>query len=180
MRVRLLAVDPSLRHGGHCTVEGDPWNEGDPPYGWKAEDVASYVVPRDFTQDRCFFVLKQRIYNLILTRKPQAVIIEGPGGVDANPRRSLMTAHVLAGARAACQIAAYEGGVPSFLPFAGKIKASLGSHASSKKEEVTETLRRLKLYWGSPGDEADACAVAWYGMMALRAGEIILPEGVKA
>jgi Holliday junction resolvasome RuvABC endonuclease subunit len=183
--VRLLAADPALRHGGHCIIEGDPWNEGDPPYGWKVLDVGSYELPTkkpamlDWPDGRCYLIWDRRIMTALTRFRPTAVFVEGIGGVDFSANRNLRSGHVLAGVRAGIERLAYEYDVPYFAPFAGKIKQSLAQHASAPKEEVAATLARLGLYQGPQSDEADAIAVAWYGMKAIRAGEIILPEGAR-
>jgi Holliday junction resolvasome RuvABC endonuclease subunit len=177
--VRVLAIDPALRHGGHCLIEGDPWNEGQPPYGWKVTEVGSYVLPKEHSHGRCFSILRLKIDTLIRTRKPHAVVIEGPGPVDYGQNRSLQTAHTLAASRAMCQLAAHECGVPSFLPDAGKVKLTLATSFNARKTETMASLRLLGLYDGRDEDEADSVMVGFAGMAMIRSGEIILPEGAR-
>ncbi len=147
-RVRILAIDPSLRSCGFAVLEKS---------GGKIRALEYGVVknPPKLLQSGCLVAIRDRIAAVIAQHSPECAVFEGVIFVQSH-----RTAITLGAARGAALVAAAERGLPIYEYAPRRVKQSVVGRGGAQKQQVGFMVRvLLGLSETPPPDAADALAV---------------------
>jgi len=148
--MRILAVDPAIRHTGYAIVEGDNRQQQCLDYG-----VISFKA--NIKQSRCLQGINQHLSHLIEKWQPQQLVMEKIIFVQ-----SIDTAIIMGSARAAGMMAAAAAGMPIYEYSPRSVKLAVTGRGGASKDQVAFMVRALyKLTATPPADAADALAIAY-------------------
>lgn len=155
--MRVLAIDPAIRHTGYAVLEGEPRQPRVIVY-----DVIA--IPSRVPQSAALAAIRGHLANLITTHQPDEVAVEGIIFVQ-----SYQTAISMGAARAAALIAAADAGLPVYEYAPRKVKMAVVGKGQADKSQVAFMVRAmLGLAETPPPDAADALAI---GMTHLQASD---------
>lgn len=151
MAIRILGVDPGLRHTGFGIIDA---------LGQKISYVASGVISTTHVDlgnlPERIKVLHEGMHEIIECYKPQVSAVEIVF-VNVNPQSTLL----LGQARGALLSALVSKGLPVSEYTALQLKKAVVGHGKARKEQVQEMVTRLLNLPGRPlADAADALGLA--------------------
>jgi len=147
-RVRIIAIDPSLRCSGFAVLEKS---------GGKVRALDYGVVknPPKLLPSGCLVAIRSRIAELIARHEPECAVIEGVIFVQSHK-----IAITLGAARGAALLAAAERGLPIYEYAPRRVKQSVVGQGGAQKQQVGFMVRvLLGLTETPPPDAADALAI---------------------
>ncbi|MEO6740497.1 MAG: crossover junction endodeoxyribonuclease RuvC [Chthoniobacteraceae bacterium] len=147
-RVRIIAIDPSLRCSGFALLE---------KIAGKVRTIEYGVVknPPKLLMSGCLVTIRSRIAELIAQHEPECAVIEGVIFVQSH-----RTAITLGAARGAAMIAASERGLPIYEYAPRRVKQSVVGRGGAQKQQVGFMVRVLLGLKETPSpDAADALAI---------------------
>ncbi|MEO6788692.1 MAG: crossover junction endodeoxyribonuclease RuvC [Chthoniobacteraceae bacterium] len=147
-RVRIIAIDPSLRCSGFAVLEKVAGRVRTLDYG---------VVKNSpkLLASGCLVAIRERIAALIVQHEPECAVIEGVIFVQSH-----RTAITLGAARGAALLAAAERGLPIYEYAPRRVKQSVVGQGGAQKQQVGFMVRvLLGLSETPPPDAADALAI---------------------
>lgn len=147
-RVRIIAVDPSLRSTGFAVLE---------KAGAKIRALAYGIVKNgpSLRQSECLVAIRERIAEAIASHSPECAVFEGVIFVQSH-----RTAITLGAARGAALVAAAEKGLPIYEYAPRRVKQSIVGRGGAKKDQVAFMVRVLLGLAETPhADAADALAI---------------------
>ena len=147
-RVRIIAIDPSLRSTGFAVLE---------KVGPKARAVEYGAIRNSATllPSGCLVAIRQKIESLIAEHTPACAVFEGVIFVQSH-----RTAITLGAARGAALVAAAERGLPIYEYAPRRVKQSVVGRGGAQKEQVGFMVRALLGLTETPqADAADALAI---------------------
>lgn len=148
--MRILAVDPAIRHTGYAIVEGDNRQQRCLDYG-----VISFKPT--VKQSQCLLGISQHLSHLVEKWQPQQMAMEKIIFVQ-----SIDTAIIMGSARAASMIAAAAAGLEIHEYSPSSVKLAVTGRGAASKDQVAFMVRALfKLTSTPPSDAADALAIAY-------------------
>lgn len=165
-RVRIIAIDPSLRSSGFAVMEKN---------GGKFSTLEYGVVknPPKLLPSGCLVAIRERIAALIAQHKPECAVFEGVIFVQSH-----RTAITLGAARGAAVLAAAEQGLPIYEYAPRRVKQSVVGRGGAQKQQVSFMVRLLLGLTETPvPDAADALAVGLTHFQcseSVRQGAVIL------
>jgi crossover junction endodeoxyribonuclease RuvC len=148
VRVRILAIDPSLRSTGYAVLE---------KVGPKARALTygSIKNSSSLLPSGCLVAIRQRIEALIAEHTPMCAVFEGVIFVQSH-----RTAITLGAARGAALVAAAEKGLPIYEYAPRRVKQSVVGRGGAQKDQVAFMVRALLGLTETPqADAADALAL---------------------
>lgn len=155
--MRVLAIDPAVRHTGYAILEGDPRKPIVLGY-----DVIS--IPQRIPQSGALSAIRSHLVNVIQKHKPDEVAVEGIIFVQSHK-----TAISMGAARAAALIAAADHGLSVYEYSPKKVKMAVVGKGTADKAQVAFMVRALLgLAETPPSDAADALAI---GLAHLQASD---------
>lgn len=147
-RVRIIAIDPSLRCSGYAVLEKS---------GTKVRAV-DYGVIRNAPKllpSGCLVAIRDRIAEVITKHSPECAVLEGVIFVQSH-----RTAITLGAARGAALVAAAERGLPIYEYAPRRVKQSIVGQGGAQKQQVAFMVRVLLGLTETPvADAADAMAI---------------------
>ena len=147
-RVRIIAIDPSLRSSGYAVLEKS---------GTKVRAV-DYGVIRNAPKllpSGCLVAIRDRIAEVIAKHSPECAVLEGVIFVQSH-----RTAITLGAARGAALVAAAERGLPIYEYAPRRVKQSVVGQGGAQKQQVAFMVRVLLGLTETPvADAADAMAI---------------------
>ena len=147
-RVRILAIDPSLRCSGFAVLEKIAGKV-------RALEYGLVKNPPKLLASGCLVAIRDRIAALIAQHEPECVVIEGVIFVQSH-----RTAITLGAARGAAIVAAAERGLPIYEYAPRRVKQSVVGRGGAQKQQVGFMVRvLLGLSETPPPDAADALAI---------------------
>lgn len=153
--MRILAIDPAIRHTGYAILEGDH----------KMQTMLDYGVitlPPRLKQTACLAAIYQHISHLIDKWQPEQCAIERIIYVQSKE-----TAIYMGSARAAALIPAAISCLPIVEYSPTAIKKAVVGRGTATKDQVAFMMRALlKLDKTPPSDAADALAIAFAHLSA--------------
>ena len=156
--MRVLSIDPSLRHTGVAVIDAN---------GRQPRVLYFGVIQnaQALRSSSCLVAIRDRVAELIHQHEPDCCALESVIYVQ-----SYKTAIVLGAARGAAIVAAAERGLPVFEYAPKRIKQATVGHGSADKGQVAFMIRSLLGLTETPGpDAADALAI---GLTHLRSQEV--------
>ena len=147
-RVRIIAIDPSLRCSGFAVLE---------KIAGKVRTLDYGVVKNSpkLLASGCLVAIRERIAALISQHEPECAVIEGVIFVQSH-----RTAITLGAARGAALLAAAERGLPIYEYAPRRVKQSVVGQGGAQKQQVGFMVRvLLGLKETPPPDAADALAI---------------------
>lgn len=148
--MRILAIDPAIRHTGYAVIEGDHKYQ-------KALDYGVISFPQSLRQSACLNAIHDHIGSIIRKWEPEECAIERIIFVQ-----SYETAIYMGSARAAAIIAAAGHGLPVIEYSPKSVKLAVVGKGTAAKDQVAFMVRALlKLTETPPPDAADALAIAY-------------------
>ena len=148
VRVRILAIDPSLRSTGYAVLEQNGTKTSALVYGSIKNSAA--MLPSG-----CLVAIRQRIDGLIAEHAPVCAVFEGVIFVQSH-----RTAITLGAARGAALVAAAEKGLPIYEYAPRRVKQSVVGRGAAQKDQVAFMVRALLGLTETPqADAADALAL---------------------
>ncbi len=153
--MRILSIDPAIRHTGFAVIEGDHKNQASLDYG-------VIELPKQMKQSACLHAIHSHICRLIEKWQPDEFAIERIIFVQSRE-----TAIYMGSARAAAIIAASAYGLPvvEYSPTSVKL-ASVGRGGASKDQVAFMMRALLRLRETPPPDAADALAIGFAHLAA--------------
>ena len=147
-RVRIIAIDPSLRCSGFAVLEKRDGKV-------LALDYGVVKNPPKLLASGCLVAIRARIAELIVQHQPECAVIEGVIFVQSH-----RTAITLGAARGAALLAAAERGLPIYEYAPRRVKQSVVGQGGAQKQQVGFMVRvLLGLKETPPPDAADALAI---------------------
>ena len=147
-RVRIIAIDPSLRCSGFAVLEKISGTVHTLEYGVVKNHPK--LLPSG-----CLLAIRTRIAELIAQHTPECAVIEGVIFVQSH-----RTAITLGAARGAAILAAAEHGMPIYEYAPRRVKQSVVGRGGAQKQQVGFMVRvLLGLKETPPPDAADALAI---------------------
>ncbi len=162
--MRVLAIDPSLRHTGVAVVETIASKSRAIFYGTihNADRVRASA---------CLVAIREQVADLIRAHEPDCCALEGIIYVQSHK-----TAIVLGAARGAAMLAAAERGLPIFEYAPKRVKKSAVGTGAAGKNQVAFMVRALLGLTVTPDpDAADALAIALTHLRAAEAAKMGVP-----
>jgi crossover junction endodeoxyribonuclease RuvC len=148
VRVRIIAIDPSLRSSGFAVLEKS---------GGKIRAIEYGVVKNApaLLHSTCLVAIRDRIAAVIAQHSPECAVFEGVIFVQSH-----RTAITLGAARGAALVAAAERGLPIYEYAPRRVKQSVVGRGGAQKQQVGFMVRVLLGLSETPApDAADALAV---------------------
>ena len=147
-RVRIIAIDPSLRSSGYAVLEKDGAKVRALDYGVVRNHVSLLA-------SGCLVAIRDRIAAVIAQHGPECAVFEGVIFVQSH-----RTAITLGAARGAALVAAAERGLPIYEYAPKRVKQSVVGVGGAQKQQVAFMVRvLLGLSETPPADAADALAI---------------------
>ena len=147
-RVRIIAIDPSLRSCGYAVLEKSGAKVRTLDYG-VVKNHASLLA------SGCLVAIRERIAAVIAQHGPECAVFEGVIFVQSH-----RTAITLGAARGAALVAAAERGLPIYEYAPRRVKQSVVGRGGAQKQQVGFMVRvLLGLSETPPPDAADALAI---------------------
>lgn len=147
-RMRIIAIDPSLRSTGFAVMES---------IGGKvrAIEYGSVKNAQSLLPSGCLVAIRSRIVDLIALHTPACAVFEGIIFVQSH-----RTAITMGAARGAALVAAAEKGLPIYEYAPRRVKQSVVGRGAAQKEQVAFMVRALLGLTETPqADAADALAI---------------------
>ena len=147
-RVRIIAIDPSLRSSGYAVLEKSGAKVRALDYGVVKNHVSLLA-------SGCLVAIRDRIAAVIAQHGPECAVFEGVIFVQSH-----RTAITLGAARGAALVAAAERGLPIYEYAPKRVKQSVVGVGGAQKQQVAFMVRvLLGLTETPPADAADALAI---------------------
>jgi crossover junction endodeoxyribonuclease RuvC len=147
-RVRIIAIDPSLRSSGYAVLEKTAGKV-------RTLDFGQVKNPASLLQSGCLVAIRARIAEVIQQHGPECAVFEAVIFVQSH-----RTAIALGAARGAALLAAAECGLPIFEYAPKRVKQSVVGRGGAQKQQVAFMVRELLgLDAIPPADAADALAI---------------------
>lgn len=160
-KVRILAIDPSLRSTGFAVLEKTAGKARALEYG------AIRNAPK-LLQSRCLVEIRQRIDALIALHNPVCAVFEGVIFVQSH-----RTAITMGAARGAALVAAAERGLPIYEYAPRRVKQSVVGRGGAQKDQVAFMVRALLGLTETPqADAADALAIGITHLECLQTAKV--------
>ncbi len=153
--MRVLSIDPAIRHTGYAVIEGVAQKA-------RALEHGTLALPPKLPQSECLKLIHEKVASLITQWQPDELAIEAVIYVQ-----SLRTAITMGSARAASIIAAAQASLPiaEYPPSCVKLAAVGRGHA--QKHQVAFMMRALFGLCETPEpDAADALAIGYTHLCA--------------
>lgn len=167
--MRVLAIDPSLRHTGVAVVEAVA--KGKP----RALYFGTIHNLNTLKPSRCLVAIRDRLAELIHEHEPDCCALEGVIFVQSHK-----TAITLGAARGAAILAAAERGLTIYEYAPRRIKQAAVGSGSAGKNQVAFMVRALLGLTTTPEtDAADALAIALTHLRADGVAKMGLPEATQ-
>src|SRR5207253_11513664 len=168
LRMRVLAIDASLRHSGVAIVDA---NNGKP----RSVYFGTIHNASSMRSSSCLVAIRDRLIELIREHEPDCCALESVIYVQ-----SYKTAIVLGAARGAAILAAAENGLPIFEYAPKRIKQATVGTGSDGKNQVAFMMRALLGLTETPdADSADALAIALTHLRAQEAARLGIPGATQ-
>jgi crossover junction endodeoxyribonuclease RuvC len=168
-RMRVLAIDPSLRSTGFALVEQNPAG---------ALGVIDYGIirnPDGLMHSSCLVAIRDKLVDLLIRHEPDCAAVEGVIYVQ-----SYRTAITLGAARGAALLAIAERGLPIYEYAPRRVKQAVVGRGAADKKQVAFMVRALLgLGVTPPADAADAMAVALTHFQTARSARGRLAEPTR-
>ncbi len=148
VKVRVIAIDPSLRGTGYAVLD---------KAGGKIQAVAYGIIKNGdkLLPSACLAAIHDRLAELIRMHEPQCAAVEGIIYVQSH-----RIAITLGAARGAAILAAAARGLPVYEYAPRRVKQSVAGRGAAGKNQVAFMVRaRLGLSETPPADAADALAI---------------------
>ena len=146
--MRVLAIDPALRHTGYAVLERLGRDI-------RAVDYGVIVNPQSRRQSACLVHIREALHGVIRDHKPDVCAVEGVIFVQ-----SYKTAITMGAARGAALIAAAEHDLEIHEYAPRRVKQAVVGRGSAEKQQVAFMMRAmLRLTENPPPDAADALAI---------------------
>lgn len=148
--MRILSIDPAIRHTGYAVIEGDHKTQ-------KALDYGVITLPQKVKQSLCLRAIHEHVVHLIERWQPDEFAIERIIFVQSRE-----TAIYMGSARAAAVIAAAAHELPIVEYSPTSVKLAVVGRGGAGKEQVAFMMRvLLKLTETPQPDAADALAIGF-------------------
>lgn len=153
--MRVLSIDPAIRHTGYAVTEGDFRTPSTPAYG-------TLVIPNRISQSESLLRIHQTLCSMIEQWQPDELAIEGVIYVQSH-----RTAIAMGSARAAAILAAARYGCPIMEYPPNCVKLATVGRGHAGKEQVAFMMRALFRLTETPAsDAADALAIGYTHLAA--------------
>lgn len=153
--MRILSIDPAIRHTGYAVIEGDHRTQ-------RALEYGTIDLPLKMKQSACLSAIHGFVGNLIKKWEPDEFAIERIIFVQSRE-----TAIYMGSARAASIIAAALHELPIIEYSPKSVKLAVVGRGAASKEQVAFMIRALLKLRETPGpDAADALAIGFTHLSA--------------
>ncbi len=155
--MRVLAVDPALRHTGYAVLEQPEGSRRAPGTQVNCRSLAYGVIknPPKLRQSACLLEIRRALSEIIAENQPEVCAVEAIIYVQSHK-----TAITMGAARAAFLIAATEAGLPVCEYAPKRVKQAVVGLGGASKDQVAFMMRALLgLRETPPPDAADALAI---------------------
>lgn len=148
--MRIISIDPAIRHTGYAIVEGDHKTQ-------TALDYGTLDLPKSMKHSDCLAAIHSHVKNLIEKWSPDEFAIERIIFVQSRE-----TAIYMGSARAAALIPAALHALPIYEYSPTSVKLAVVGKGAAKKDQVAFMMRiLLKLRETPASDAADALAIGF-------------------